>query len=125
MLFRYSFPMPRHGEVKPVTQYVDSDHNPRKSELLRMFETELAEATNEAEGKPEEHPAWHRIQEINACIYALKHIRKPDMPMLPQSDGSLMAAVYCGTEGQANIIRISLIEPLQLAQSQFRLVKEG
>ena len=119
MFFRYSFPVARHGELLSVTRYVDSDHNPTRKDLLTLFRAELGEAKSKATEINSE-AAWREVKNIEGCIYALDHVKHPDMPHLP-TNGLNDIPIFCTTEVGPSTIRVTLINPLVIEPPRLRL----
>lgn len=120
MLFRYAFPVPRHGEMISVTRYVESDKNPTKAELLHLFEDERSQAQKRAEASPETEILWREVKNWEGCIYALRNIKAPELPNLP-ANGLSDISIFCQTELEQSAIRITLIKPLSLKEPRLRL----
>lgn len=123
MLFRYAFPIPRHGQLIAYTIYFEGDHTPSKTELLGILREKLNDA-NDFAHKSGEEGAWREVKNLNGAIYALENIKSPSLPRLP-TNGSNAISVLCDTEIEASAIRISLIQPIKLTPTRLRLVREG
>jgi hypothetical protein len=122
MLFRYSFPVPRHGEMVSVTRYVEAAHNPSQGELLSLFRAELRDAQEKALAATTDIE-WLDVKNWDEIIFALEHIRSPDLPHLPIA-GKNETTVICDTRLKRSAIRINLITPLSL-EPRLRLAAKG
>lgn len=123
MILRYAFPVPRHGQLIAYTHYFEGDHAPTKAELLALLRGMLAEANENAAGSNENEATWREVKNLEGAIYALEHIKSPDLPRLP-ANGSNAISILCETQIESSAIRVSLITPTSLSP-RLRLVREG
>lgn len=124
MLFRYAFPIPRHGQLIAYTLYFEGDHTPSQSELITILSNKLETAQEFAQMSGDDEGAWREVKNLTGAIYALKNIKSPNLPRLP-TNGSNAISVLCNTQIESSAIRISLIQPTRLSPTRLRLVREG
>ncbi|NJL70563.1 MAG: hypothetical protein HC888_02565 [Candidatus Competibacteraceae bacterium] len=103
-IFKYAFPVPRHGNTRSVELYVASDHNPRLKELREMVEEKKQEA--------EQTSSWSEAKDWECALYSLDHLYLKELPLLPIAGSLYGCPVYCDTpDGVRNSIQVSLIKP--------------
>jgi hypothetical protein len=102
MLYRYAFPVFRHGEILSVTRYVEASHSPTLDELLSLFtyEKEVTESKS-------------IIKEIDDIIFCLNNLSVSEFPQLPFGNSKTIP-VLCETKFKSSTIRVSVIEPVKL-----------
>ncbi len=100
MIFKYSFPVPQHGEIRSTLVYAHSDKNPTKNQIRRLLEKLKLDAGNLHN--------WARMQDIDKCMFALDNILS-NWPRLPLGSIRTMPVVCKTPLGQSSI-QVSLVD---------------
>lgn len=125
LTYRYSFPVPRNGEIFPFAFYVQAEHQPRREDLVNLLEKMRLEADKQGNTKT--------ISDCENAIFALNHlIGFNDFPQLPPGCG---IPLQCKTAiSTTSAITLNIIKPYCLSSKEnnkinsgqrLRLTKEG